>query len=70
MLFVPNAKAGQKIKIRITKVLRKVGFAEIVGGSQPAAQESSEGSSEEAVDAAPAEAPSTEDSEDFGEEQQ
>ena len=28
VLFVPNTKEGQEVKIRITKVLRKVGFAE------------------------------------------
>src|SRR3989304_7957426 len=38
VLFVPGVKAGQQVRIRVTKVLRKVGFAEVVtgGGSQPA----------------------------------
>ncbi len=31
VLFVPNTKAGDNVKIRITKVLRKVGFAEVIG---------------------------------------
>lgn len=76
VLFVPGVKEGQQVRIRVTKVLRKVGFAEVVtGGSAPA--ESSEGSSEEAPaeeasaeessEEAPAE--SSEDSENFGEEQ-
>src|SRR3989344_2500417 len=33
VLFVPGAKAGQEVRIRVTKVLRKVGFAEIIGES-------------------------------------
>jgi predicted RNA-binding protein with TRAM domain len=31
VLFVPGAKEGQDVKIRVTKVLRRVGFAEIIG---------------------------------------
>jgi predicted RNA-binding protein with TRAM domain len=31
VLFVPNTKAGERVKIRITKVLAKVGFAQVVG---------------------------------------
>jgi len=31
VLFVPNTKAGDEIRIRVTKVLAKVGFAEKVG---------------------------------------
>lgn len=44
VLFVPGAKAGQEVRIRVTKVLRKVGFAEIVGdkGSEPEAKEKEE----------------------------
>lgn len=30
VLFVPNAREGEHKKIRVTKVLRKVGFAEII----------------------------------------
>jgi predicted RNA-binding protein with TRAM domain len=30
VVFVPNTKKGDKVKIRVTKVSRKVGFAEIV----------------------------------------
>jgi len=30
VLFVPNVKKGDYVKIRITKVLQKVGFAEVV----------------------------------------
>ncbi len=31
VVFVPGAQQGQQVKIRITKVLPKVGFAEVVG---------------------------------------
>ena len=72
VLFVPNAKQGDNVKIRVTRVLRNVGFAEIVDQSS-GSNESSKESSEE-YDAGQAEEPSedsrdAEDSEDFGEEQ-
>ena len=65
VIFVPGVKEGQEVKIRITKVLRKVGFAEVVTEGEAAPSE--EAPSEEE---APAEAPEekTEDSETFGEE--
>lgn len=31
VLFVPNTKAGEECRIRVTKVLAKVGFAEKIG---------------------------------------
>ena len=31
VLFVPNAKEGDEVKIKINRVLRRVGFAEVVG---------------------------------------
>ena|SRR3989338_775951 len=78
VLFVPGVKEGQELRIRVTKVLRKVGFAEVVGKAgekSEGAQESSEASSDEPVDEAPAEPvgdsggdESSEDSESFGEE--
>jgi predicted RNA-binding protein with TRAM domain len=30
VVFVPNTKKGDSVKIRITKVSRRVGFAEVV----------------------------------------
>lgn len=56
VLFVPSVKEGDNVRIRVTKVLRNVGFAEAIGeaGSAPAAEPEAE--------ALP------EDSEDFGEE--
>jgi len=78
VLFVPGVKEGQQVRIRVTKVLRKVGFAEVVGkaGEGAPAAESSEQSSEEApAQESSGEEPaeetsqeSSEDSESFGEE--
>ena len=34
VLFVPGAKEGDEIKIKVTKVLRNVGFAESVGPAE------------------------------------
>tara|TARA_Y100000310_G_scaffold344679_1_gene458747 strand:+ start:4796 stop:5152 length:357 start_codon:yes stop_codon:yes gene_type:complete len=74
VLFVPNTKEGQDVKIRVTKVLRKVGFAEVVGEAEATPQQESapaESSSEPAQESEqPAvEEPQVEDSEDFGEEE-
>lgn len=77
VLFVPNTKAGDNVKIRITKVLRKVGFAEVIGtldappkrdDDQPPRphQEQKQESQEYEEPQQEPEAPS--DSEDFGEE--
>ena len=30
VIFVPNTQAGDEVKIRITKVFRKVSFAEVI----------------------------------------
>lgn len=69
VIFVPGVKAGDKVRIRITKVLRKVGFAEVAGASTaaPAADGEEAPAGEEAAPEAAPEA-STEDSESFGEE--
>jgi len=84
VLFVPGVQKGDSVKIRVTKVLRKVGFAEVVGSSeggetgegQPA-EEGTEAPAEEATEEAPKEEAQEEaapeeapkDSEDFGEEE-
>jgi len=34
VLFVPNTKQGEEVRIRVTRVLKKVGFAEVVGKAQ------------------------------------
>jgi len=63
VLFIPGVKEGQTVRIRVTKVLRKVGFAEVAGsaaaegesapqeGSSDApAEEASQESAEEPAD--------------------
>lgn len=64
VLFVPNTNEGDKVKVRITKVLRKVGFAEVVGAStgKPAKEAAKEEGEEPEAE--------TEDTEDFGEEEE
>ena len=79
VLFVPNTKEGDEVKVRVTRVLRNVGFAEVAGqgGGQKDAgsyeqrensdyQESSD--SEENQESGQDESQNVEDSENFGEE--
>lgn len=76
VLFVPGVKEGQEVRIRVTKVLRKVGFAEVVGSgsgsgsTEQPAEESAETTEEAPPEEQPAEETTeeTQDSEDFGEE--
>jgi predicted RNA-binding protein with TRAM domain len=35
VLFVPNTSEGDEVQVRVTKVLRRVGFAEVVGAGEP-----------------------------------
>lgn len=81
VLFVPGVKEGAQVRVRVTRVLRKVGFAEVAGaGTAPAEKEESAAEGEEAPesDASEEEAPeeeglgepeAPEDSENFGEEE-
>lgn len=76
VLFVPNTSKGDQVKIKVTKVLRKVGFAEVVGQgtSAPAEESSEEAPAEESAESGeePKEEEKEEpaaDSEDFGEEE-
>ena len=61
VIFVPNVKQGDQVKIKIGRVLRKVAFGEVVhdGAAAPAA-ESGEAETEESVEAASTEESSTE----------
>ncbi len=82
VIFVPNTREGDAVKIRITRVLRKVGFGEVLGKadapvSEEAPKESSsqhEEGEEESVEEAEEETEKeseeepAEDTEDFGEE--
>ena len=47
VIFVPNAKQGETVKVKITKVLRKVGFGEIVGAGSPSEESEVSQSSDE-----------------------
>lgn len=80
VLFVPNTKEGDEVRVKITRVLKKVGFAEVVGEAsvEPQAmeepgvaeeeQQAPQESEEPAEDAAEEPQEQPEDSEDFGEE--
>ena len=71
VLFVPNTKEGDEVKVKVTRVLRKVGFAEVTGeGSTPKSEEpqqAAEQPAEETAGEAPGEV-QPEDTEEFGEE--
>jgi predicted RNA-binding protein with TRAM domain len=68
VLFVPNAKAGERVKIRITRVLAKVGFASVIGPATTQAGEEPQRSRAPRKEE-PEFNPNEElDSEDFGEE--
>jgi predicted RNA-binding protein with TRAM domain len=75
VLFVPSTKQGDNVRIRVTRVLQKVGFAEVVG---QATGESQESSSDQQQEGSYTEQPqqdsgedqySGQDSDNFGEEQ-
>ncbi|MFH1064265.1 MAG: TRAM domain-containing protein [Candidatus Woesearchaeota archaeon] len=70
VLFIPNTREGDEVRIRVTKVLRKVGFAEVIGQAQGTPEEGAPAPVRKAPEApaAPEPAPVHEDSEDFGEE--
>jgi predicted RNA-binding protein with TRAM domain len=81
VLFIPGVQKGDKVKIKVTKVFRKVGFAEVVGQSEgkteeekPATEEESSEEPKEQAEPAPEkkekkveEEKPAEDSENFGE---
>ena len=77
VLFVPNTREGDDVHIKVTRVLRKVGFAEVTGEAlkSPESSESKpeEAPAEQAYEEPAEEEPYTEpegnpeDSEDFGE---
>ncbi|MFH1064962.1 MAG: TRAM domain-containing protein [Nanoarchaeota archaeon] len=85
VLFVPGVQQGQEVKVKVTRVLRKAGFAEVVGegsatteeapaeeGSEEVSEEAPlEESSEEATEEVTEEVPAEEvsDSEEFGDEE-
>jgi len=68
VLFVPNTKEGEDCRVKVTRVLRKVGFAEKIGEAQgtPVQEEMPR---EKKTEGSAAEEPHYEDTEDFGEEE-
>ncbi len=83
VIFVPGAKQGERVKIKINKVLKKVGFGEVVGKATTeaseetkASEETSEGTEETSESSESTEEDQTyeettddpQDSEEFGEE--
>lgn len=68
VLFIPGVKEGDEVRIRITRVLSKVGFAEAVGKASGAAGSDSEQSDEYSEDASEEKSEPAEDTEDFGDE--
>ncbi|MFW5990844.1 MAG: TRAM domain-containing protein [Candidatus Nanoarchaeia archaeon] len=69
VLFVPNVKEGDNVKIKVNKVLKKVGFADVVGKAEESGQEAEEEPEDAGQDSQEiSEEEMANDSEDFGEE--
>jgi len=68
VIFVPGVQQGDVVKIRITKVFRKMAFAEVIGEGQAAPAAASEEKSEEEKSEAPAEEEKAESEEETEEE--
>ncbi len=67
VLFVPDVKKGDYVKIKVTKVLEKVGFANVVEKlEKPVRQSKFETVSAEEVEEEPQYDSSYEDTDDFG----
>lgn len=69
VVFVPGTKQGETVKVRITKVLEKIGFAEVAGKAeaQPRQQKFATISKEELEKAEMPQEEQYQDSENFGE---
>ncbi len=42
VIFIPGAKQGETLKVKVTKVFRKMGFAEVAGQESERTESSSE----------------------------
>ncbi len=63
VLFVPGTQSGEQVRVKVTRVLKRVGFAEVVGkGSAPQANEEPSSNNDEEAPSEP------QDTENFGEE--
>lgn len=69
VLFIPGVKEGDEVRVKVTKVLRRVGFAERIGEAQAPVEASAPESAKEEAPAEEAPEESPEDTEDFGEEE-
>lgn len=66
VLFVPGTKEGDTVKIRVTKVFRKLGFAEVIGEATGAPAEESARSEESSTEESESgESEESQDSEEF-----
>ncbi|MEA3430715.1 MAG: TRAM domain-containing protein [Nanoarchaeota archaeon] len=65
VVFVPNTKQGDTVRIKITKVLKRVGFGEVIGQAKSKPKSGAPVRKERAPE--PVYVPDPEDSEDFGE---
>jgi predicted RNA-binding protein with TRAM domain len=63
VIFVPGVKEGQNVRVKVTRVLRKVGFAEVVGAATASSEETKEKAAEPEEDYS-----ADKDSDNFGEE--
>ena len=84
VLFVPGTKKGDTVRVKVTRVLRKVGFAEVVGEGSSSSQEGEESQQEQGYEeqskeenyssedkeSSEGQSDTSEDSENFGEEDQ
>lgn len=74
VLFIPGVQAGDEVRVKVTKVLRKVGFAEVVGKPEgPLSDDAKEDTKTKEAPQKPAEEEfnydESKDSEDFGEDE-
>lgn len=69
VLFIPGAKEGEECRVKVTRVLKKVGFADKIGEAQGPIEESQPAPEAEPEAQPEEEEPAPEDSEDFGEEE-
>ena len=65
VLVIPGAQLNDEVRIKVTKVLSKVGFAEVVGNSEGSNESPAEDAAPVDGKKAPAEEPKEEFTEDF-----
>ena len=68
VIFVPNTKQGEKVRVRITRVLRRVGFAEKIGEATETKEVSNSTSHSNDSGGSDESRETPQDSENFGEE--